>query len=277
MRSRCAATEKRMSAAARLAAATIALSLVPTLFDRCSHQKSASPTGSAPVALLVTAHPDDESMFFGPTLRGLREMGHDMYLLSLTTGDSQGLGPVRSRELDAAAREWGVSEAVALDHPTFRDALSVWDITAASAAVVSYASRIRRRLSIVVTFDWNGISHHPDHRHAHEAVMAAAHSLTRLGRNVKILQLQSQARPFAFSGALGVAFRRIGLSALFNSADRPAPVHIFHQWSSANVYRSMQRHHRSQWRWFRVIHVLLSRYSYINELEDMLTPSASIF
>ncbi len=42
--------------------------------------------------LLVTAHPDDETVFFGPTISGLHEQGHEVFLLCFTTGASRAKG-----------------------------------------------------------------------------------------------------------------------------------------------------------------------------------------
>lgn len=36
--------------------------------------------------LLVTAHPDDETVFFAPTITALHSLGHEVFLLCLTTG-----------------------------------------------------------------------------------------------------------------------------------------------------------------------------------------------
>lgn len=49
--------------------------------------------------LLVIAHPDDESMFFLPTLLALRRAHLALYLLCLSTGNAYGKGCVRSKEL----------------------------------------------------------------------------------------------------------------------------------------------------------------------------------
>lgn len=38
--------------------------------------------------LLVTAHPDDETVFFGPAITALHSRGSEVYLLCLTTGSS---------------------------------------------------------------------------------------------------------------------------------------------------------------------------------------------
>ena len=52
--------------------------------------------------LLVTSHPDDESMFFGPTIQAAKRMGAQVHILCLSTGNADGLGEVRAKELDAA-------------------------------------------------------------------------------------------------------------------------------------------------------------------------------
>ena len=49
--------------------------------------------------LLVISHPDDESMFFGPTIQALRRAGARTHILCLSNGDADGLGAVREKEL----------------------------------------------------------------------------------------------------------------------------------------------------------------------------------
>lgn len=49
------------------------------------------PAGACPIArgsrvALVTAHPDDEAMFFSPTLLALAAQGCTLFLLCLSTG-----------------------------------------------------------------------------------------------------------------------------------------------------------------------------------------------
>jgi len=51
--------------------------------------------------LLVTAHPDDEAMFFSPTLLAAPR-GVQVYSLCLSYGDSEGLGQVRREEFHRA-------------------------------------------------------------------------------------------------------------------------------------------------------------------------------
>ncbi len=61
--------------------------------------------------LLVIAHPDDETMFFGPTLLGLcRQRGADVHLLCLSNGDYRQKGRVRKKELYRACTVLGLPE-----------------------------------------------------------------------------------------------------------------------------------------------------------------------
>ncbi|KOS20982.1 N-acetylglucosaminyl-phosphatidylinositol de-N-acetylase [Escovopsis weberi] len=59
------------------------------------------PTLSGKRIVLLIAHPDDEAMFFAPTVLGLTrpERGNHVKILCLSAGDAEGLGPTRKREL----------------------------------------------------------------------------------------------------------------------------------------------------------------------------------
>ncbi len=45
-----------------------------------------TPLDTPGTALIVTAHPDDETLFFLPTLQGLHAQGAQVALLCLSTG-----------------------------------------------------------------------------------------------------------------------------------------------------------------------------------------------
>ena len=76
-------------------------------------------TGSPPKVLLVTAHPDDESLFFAPTLASLQTSNADVFFLCLSTGDADGLGKVRQQELIQSLDVLGIQDGKRwiLDHP----------------------------------------------------------------------------------------------------------------------------------------------------------------
>lgn len=59
---------------------------------------------------LLIAHPDDEAMFFAPAVLSLTRpaSGNSVRILCLSTGDADGLGDTRRRELRKSARLLGV-------------------------------------------------------------------------------------------------------------------------------------------------------------------------
>ncbi|UZJ51850.1 hypothetical protein CBS101457_001170 [Exobasidium rhododendri] len=49
--------------------------------------------------LIVTAHPDDEVMFFAPTILALVGLGVQVHALCLSVGNAENLGRIRKQEL----------------------------------------------------------------------------------------------------------------------------------------------------------------------------------
>ena len=64
--------------------------------------------------LLLTAHPDDECMFFAPTILALQEapLRHPpkLHSLCLSVGNADGLGDIRRRELEGSLDVLGIGE-----------------------------------------------------------------------------------------------------------------------------------------------------------------------
>ncbi|EXJ94548.1 hypothetical protein A1O1_02944 [Capronia coronata CBS 617.96] len=78
--------------------------------------------------ILLIAHPDDESMFFNPTLQALTDpqLQNHVKILCLSTGDSEGLGQTRRLELEKAAVTLGLrrrEDVFVLDDERFRDGM----------------------------------------------------------------------------------------------------------------------------------------------------------
>lgn len=129
------------------------------------------------LVLFVIAHPDDEVMFFGPTLAEVAaaKHGNSVYVLCLSTGNGAGLGAVRAAELvrsveimapaPAPAASWlrlPPPQVTVLDDPRFQDGMDQdWDVAAVAAVVAAHAARIGS--PTIVTFDHHGVSHHPNH------------------------------------------------------------------------------------------------------------------
>ncbi|PHH85268.1 hypothetical protein CDD83_675 [Cordyceps sp. RAO-2017] len=61
---------------------------------------------------LLIAHPDDEAMFFAPTVLALTrpETGNHVKILCLSTGNADGLGETRKKELVKSGMQLGLRD-----------------------------------------------------------------------------------------------------------------------------------------------------------------------
>ena len=109
----------------RISLALLAISLCVRVLStpaQANVQALASPgaLGQAARILLLTAHPDDECMFFAPTITALTSPSADtatenaaapeLFSLCLSVGDADGLGKTRREELVHSLDVLGVSQ-----------------------------------------------------------------------------------------------------------------------------------------------------------------------
>lgn len=96
--------------------------------------------------------------FFAPTILHMVDRGLAPTLLYVTTGNSEGLGRVRSWELRRAVDCLGVSsnDTIVMDVPEFEDGLQGWDTELLALIVEAHATE--RNCNCIVTFDEWGVS-----------------------------------------------------------------------------------------------------------------------
>nr|XP_037872419.1 N-acetylglucosaminyl-phosphatidylinositol de-N-acetylase isoform X2 [Bombyx mori] len=114
--------------------------------------------------LIVIAHPDDECMFFGPTIFRLCEQGTDVHILCLSNGNFEGKGQVRRKELWSACQELGVPvENICLINDTrLQDSPKVqWPVPVIAKLIHHQLESLA--VDTLVTFDRGGVSSHPNH------------------------------------------------------------------------------------------------------------------
>lgn len=138
--------------------------------------------------LVITAHPDDEAFGMAGTLARAAATGVRTALICATRGEAGqsaglaetpvALAALRSAELRCSAAMLGVSDLVLLDYPD--GGAAHWDMP---ALVAELAAQIRRiGPDVIVTFDDQGITRHPDHMAMHRAVrLALEDAADRLG------------------------------------------------------------------------------------------------
>jgi LmbE family N-acetylglucosaminyl deacetylase len=137
--------------------------------------------GRMPLRVLgIFAHPDDETLCAGGTLAKYADAGADVRVISMTKGGAgqirdasaatrATLTSVRERELGAAGRHLGLTDARCLDH---RDG-GLADID--SGTLTELAAELVRdaKPDVVITFGPDGFSGHADHIAVGAAVTAA--------------------------------------------------------------------------------------------------------
>ncbi|KAH9269339.1 hypothetical protein BASA83_008564 [Batrachochytrium salamandrivorans] len=229
--------------------------------------------GRKQAVLLVIAHPDDECMFFAPTLLALAATT-DRYVLCLSVGNAQGLGRIREKELRASCRILGHSNEIhveSMDHELLPDSMTQdWDL---SLIIDTVASHIHKHnIDSIITFDEHGVSGHTNHRAIYKAMRQG--KLT--GKiTIPIYALESVSVLRKFSSLVDVCYTYF--SHLFTSNSLT--------WGEMAVDTSFRRHvfvasihsylagrlamfeHASQLVWFRYLYLLFSRYMVINTLK----------
>lgn len=114
-------------------------------------------------ALVVSAHPDDETLFFGGLIL---QKKYDWTVICITDGNADGLGNIRQRQFGQACRLLGVKNYACLQFPdNFRKRLSLSKIISALHGL--------GRFDVVFTHDILGEYGHPHHQDVSYAVHKA--------------------------------------------------------------------------------------------------------
>tara|TARA_B110000977_G_scaffold14891_1_gene18380 strand:+ start:2097 stop:2855 length:759 start_codon:yes stop_codon:yes gene_type:complete len=205
--------------------------------------------------LLVISHPDDESMFFGPTIQALRGVGARTHILCLSNGDADGLGAVREKELEAARSFLGVDSCEVVNDLKLRDGFGeVWPEDVVAARVEASVRRVDA--DVVLTFDSKGVSGHPNHVSAYRGVcLWKQDTKAQASVSAWALVTVNPLRKFSMFAEVAVSF--------------VCEPHVLAAASSAvDIVRAMSKH-RSQWVWYRKLFVVFSRYAYVNSLRRL--------
>ncbi|XP_030293263.1 N-acetylglucosaminyl-phosphatidylinositol de-N-acetylase isoform X1 [Sparus aurata] len=122
-------------------------------------------------ALIVTAHPDDECMFFAPTIIRLVELNASVHLLCLSEGNYYHQGAQRKQELLNSCAVLGIpgSRVTIVDHKKLPDdPKTEWSVSLVSSVIVKHIRA--HSFNMVLTFDGRGVSGHANHIAIHKAV-----------------------------------------------------------------------------------------------------------
>ncbi|KAK1322346.1 hypothetical protein QJS10_CPA03g02411 [Acorus calamus] len=207
--------------------------------------------------LLVIAHPDDESMFFSPTILSLGKEGHNLQILCMSTGNADGKGDLRKEELYRACGILKISpdQVKIIDHPSFQDGFHhAWDHHLLARIVEEHIKLWD--IELLITFDSHGVSGHPNHRDVHHGIHMVLSGNSQ--RKIEAWELISTTILRKYSGPLD-----IWLSILQSKCYQGRHTHCFPNSYPRKTYLAMAQHD-SQWIWFRKLFVAFSGYTYVN-------------
>ncbi|GAP88812.1 putative N-acetylglucosaminyl-phosphatidylinositol de-N-acetylase [Rosellinia necatrix] len=279
----------------------VLLGVLPLLYTYTSATtQTRLPTLRNKRVCLLIAHPDDEAMFFAPTVLALTrpESGNHVKILCLSSGNADGLGDTRRRELVKSAKILGLrkeEDVFVLDDPDFPDSMTTkWDSERISALLCRAfaphlaASKSSARdeaptavIDILITFDRSGVSSHPNHISLYHGARSFISTLLRgkpgWASPVDLYTLTSVGMLRKYAGFLDT-FTTMG-AFLFRGAEarrksqkgNPGTlVNLSNLIGGRETYglarRAMTEAHKSQMVWFRWGWIFLSRYMLINDL-----------
>jgi N-acetylglucosaminylphosphatidylinositol deacetylase len=182
--------------------------------------------------LLVIAHPDDEAMFFIPTLYNLKQQQKKIYVYCASNGDYYHEGKTRTKEMEKSCKTLGVEKFFIdkfQDHPK-----KEWDISQLTKNIDHLIKSWK--IDCIITFDETGISGHLNHISCNEAV--------------KLIDIQKY-------------------QLLKNHASKDTFSYHFHLSDSSKAQLHM-KHHKSQYTWYRKLWVKYSSYACNNYLTEIV-------
>ncbi|XP_076133852.1 N-acetylglucosaminyl-phosphatidylinositol de-N-acetylase [Alosa pseudoharengus] len=210
-------------------------------------------------ALFVIAHPDDECMFFSPSIIMLLKQNVSVQLLCLSSGNYYNQGVQRKKELLDSAAVLGIaaSQVFIIEHKDLQDdPKAEWSISLTSNLILRHIQT--HSINVVLTFDGSGVSGHANHI----AIYKALSHLAVTGKvphdcHVLVLNTISIFRKYFSILELPISWLiPSDLCCILGSKE----------------YKQAKRAmfcHRSQLLWFRHLYILFSRYMFVNTFQDI--------
>lgn len=226
--------------------------------------------------LIVVAHPDDECLFFSPTILNLISRGKSGHILVLSTGNSLGLGPIREKEIQGSCHRLGIpsSQCLCLNLTDLQDnPKRWWPKTNISDIIDKYIKQ--NHIDLLITFDRGGISGHVNHR---SIAIGIEYYIANVDKTPLIYEISTVSTIFEFSSILDIVrtiikflprlFRSLFstiLPFLFSPPDNQNALFVL---SPFGYYKGLKAFHAhySQVLWFRHLYTTFSRHMFMNDL-----------
>lgn len=214
-----------------------------------SDTKDISSSGSV---LLIIAHPDDEIMFWTPTIKYLMSYNLTIKILCLSNGNYYGIGEIREKEFYNVAKELKMEESQILNIPELQDNINIkWDPNVVSKQIQDFLA-LNKDVKIILTFDNNGVTKHPNHISCNEGLKNYVNNnkeeLIKNGIQIYFLDSFNFALQYTFIFPfLNYLFKRNGYMTMY----------FYYSYKWMKIYKS-------QFNLLRKVHTIMSGYSFFN-------------
>ncbi|KAL0994415.1 hypothetical protein UPYG_G00121910 [Umbra pygmaea] len=205
-------------------------------------------------ALFLTAHPDDECMFFAPAILRLVELNASVHVLCLSQGNYYNQGVQRREELLDSCAVLGIPDSKVTIHDCKElpdDPDREWSISVASSVILKHIRA--HSINVVLTFDGRGVSGHRNHIAIYKAVSYLS-STGSVPDDCSLLSLStiSVLRKYLF-------FLELPISWLL-----PSDLCCLIDSKGLKQAKRAMLCHRTQLQWFRYLYIWFSRYMIVN-------------
>lgn len=237
----------------------------------------------------VIGHPDDEVMFFSPSIVEISKPKHGNHvrLVCFSRGDAVHLsfGDIRSQELRTSARIIGIADLDVIILDGYKDGMDIeWspeDVANSLSAIIN--TKDRGDVS-VITFDEHGVSNHPNHISLYHGTKEFFRKNVS-GANFRLYVLKSLNfwEKYTFTVLTNVElffdlmskfifkdFLKLNVNVSFYNHFSKDHLSLIKVYSDLNMlslsYAAMAYGHYSQMVWFRYGWIVFSRYLTYNHL-----------
>nr|CAB3264864.1 N-acetylglucosaminyl-phosphatidylinositol de-N-acetylase-like [Phallusia mammillata] len=201
--------------------------------------------------LVVVSHPDDECLFFSPTILYLTQRGFKVHVLSLTSGNFYGDGKRRVRELLNSCDNLGVPHDRVFCTNKFEDNPNLdWECDIVAKHIEEHLAK--SEANTIITFDDYGVSGHINHKSAYKSVRHLVRSKI-CSRDLQAFSLESVFLPRKYIQVLDIF-----ISLFYEWLDSDTTLIVASPADYYTAYNSMLKH-QSQLVWFRKLFVIFSR------------------
>jgi N-acetylglucosaminylphosphatidylinositol deacetylase len=229
-------------------------------------------TATSTLHIFITAHPDDEAMFFIPTILSIP---NPKWILCLSNGNYDGLGKQREIELNRACGLLGFDKVTCLDHPSLPDGpQGLWLKDDINKVLKEHVPKDRRHVHII-TFDEGGVSGHINHRDTYNGVRHFINEQKLLGTGtVQGWALETITNPIskylpmyhwcmlAWTWFMKIPYRTAALPLLESSHVESTSYRPVLNWKCMSA-------HETQFVWYRRLFVVFSIYTYYNRIKGI--------